>query len=101
MRYFGDKLKPRTVSYETALALLEDGEARLTQLRALAADHPEFGPLAWLISQEFSETRRGDQTLADQRAEKEWLEKFSLTTCFIPAFMPISSFAVLHSFTAF
>ena len=76
MRYFGDKLKPRMVSYETALALLEDGEARLTKLRALAADHPEFGPLAWLISQEFSETRRGDQTLADQRAEKEWLEKF-------------------------
>ena len=38
--------------------------------------NPDFGPLAWLISQEFSEARRGDQTLADQRAEKEWLEKF-------------------------
>jgi Domain of unknown function (DUF4062) len=76
MRYFSDKLKPHTISYETALALLEDGETRLTKLQALAANHPEFGPLAWLISQEFSETRRGDQTLADQRAEKEWLEKF-------------------------
>lgn len=76
MRYFGDKLKPRTVSYETALALLEDGEARLTKLQTLAASHPDFGPLAWLMSQEFSEARRGDQTLADQRAEKEWLEKF-------------------------
>lgn len=76
MRYFGDKLKPQTVSYQTALALLEDGEARLTKLQALAASHPDFGPLAWLISQEFSEARRGDQTLADQRAEKEWLEKF-------------------------
>jgi len=76
MRYFGDKLKPQTVSYQTALALLEDGEARLTKLQALAVANPDFGPLAWLISQEFSEARRGDQTLADQRAEKEWLEKF-------------------------
>jgi Domain of unknown function (DUF4062) len=76
IRYFGDKLTPRTVSYETALALLEEGDARLAKLQSLAASHPDFGPLAWLISQEFSEARRGDQTLADQRAEKEWLEKF-------------------------
>ena len=76
MHYFADKLKPKTVSYETALALLEDGEARLKKLQALAEKNPDFGPLAWLISQEYSESRRGDQTLADQRAEKEWLEKF-------------------------
>lgn len=76
MRYFGDKLRPQTVSYQTALALLEDGEARVAKLQTLAAANPDFGPLAWLISQEFSEARRGDQTLADQRAEKEWLEKF-------------------------
>jgi hypothetical protein len=76
MHYFGDKLKPPTVSYQTALALLEDGEARVAKLKALAEAHPDFGPLPWLISQEFSEARKGDQTLADQRAEKEWLEKF-------------------------
>jgi hypothetical protein len=76
MRYFGDKLQPRTVSYQTALASLEEGDARLTKLKALASDHPDYGPLPWLISQEFSEARRGDQTLADQRAEKEWLAKF-------------------------
>lgn len=75
MRYF-DKLTPHTVSYETALALLEEGETRLTKLQALAASHPDFGPLAWLISQEYSEARRGEQTLADQRAEKEWLQKY-------------------------
>ena len=75
MRYF-DKLTPRTVSYETALALLEEGEARVTKLQALGVSHPEFGPLAWLISQEYSEARRGEQTLADQRAEKEWLQKY-------------------------
>jgi hypothetical protein len=76
MRYFADKLVPNTASYETALALLEDGETRLKKLQALAEKNPDFGPLAWLISQEYSEARRGDQTLADQRAEKEWLEKF-------------------------
>jgi hypothetical protein len=76
MHYFADKLKPPTVSYQTALALLEDGEKRVEKLKALAEADPGFGPLPWLISQEFSEARKGDQTLADQRAEKEWLEKF-------------------------
>jgi hypothetical protein len=76
VRYLGDKLQPRTISYETALALLDDGDARVKKLQALAEKNPDFGPLAWLISQEFSEARRGDQTIADQRAEKEWLEKF-------------------------
>jgi hypothetical protein len=75
LRYF-DKLRPRTVSYETALALLEEGDVRVKKLEALALSHPEFGPLPWLLSQEFSEGRRGEQTLADQRAEKEWLQKY-------------------------
>jgi hypothetical protein len=76
MRYLGDKLKPATISYQTALALLEEGEARVTKLKALAQANPDFGPLAWLLAQEYSEGRRGEQTLADQRSEKEWLEKF-------------------------
>ncbi len=76
MRYFGDKLEPRTVSYQTALAALEEGEARLTKLQNLASEHLEYGPLAWLLAQELSEARRGDQTLADQRMEKEWVAKF-------------------------
>lgn len=75
LRYF-DKLSPRTASYETALALLEEGDTRVEKLKALAASYSDFGPLAWLISQEYSEARRGEQTLADQRAEKEWLEKY-------------------------
>jgi hypothetical protein len=75
-RSLGDKLKPPTVSYQAALAMFDDGEARVTKLKALADANPDFGPLPWLISQEYSEGRKGDQTLADQRAEKEWLEKF-------------------------
>jgi hypothetical protein len=76
MRYFGDKQKPPTISYQTAMALLEDGDSRTNKLKALADAHPDFGPLAWLISQEYSEERKGEQTIADKRAEKEWLEKF-------------------------
>ncbi len=76
LRALGGKLAPATVSYQTALATFAEGEARVEKLQALAAAHPEFGPLPWLISQEYSESRRGDQTIADQRAEKEWLEKF-------------------------
>jgi hypothetical protein len=58
------------------MAMLDDGDARIAKLTALAEKNPDFGPLPWLISQEYSEARRGDQTLADKRAEKEWLEKF-------------------------
>ena len=76
LRYFQDKLDPPTVSYQAALALLEEKEARLVRLKELAAKYPDFGPLAWLISREYSPARLGDQTLADQRAEKEWLVKF-------------------------
>jgi hypothetical protein len=75
-RSLGDKLKPPTVSYQAALAMFDDGEARVAKLKTLAGANPDFGPLPWLISQEYSEGRKGDQTLADQRTEKEWLEKF-------------------------
>ena len=75
MRTF-QKLTPQTVSYQVAVALLDNGETRLTKLQTLVANHPDFGPLPWLISQEYSEDRRGQQTLADQREERKWLGKF-------------------------
>ncbi len=76
LRALGGKLGPSTVSYQTAMATFAEGEERIEKLKVLAAAHPDFGPLPWLISQEYSESRRGDQTIADQRAEKEWIEKF-------------------------
>src|SRR3954466_14679559 len=76
MRYMADKLKPPTVSYQTAMALLEEGDARIAKLTKLAEANPNFGPLPWLISQEYSETRKGDQSLADKRNEKECLHYF-------------------------
>ena len=76
LRYFGDKFEVPTVSYKTALTLLAEGDARLDGLKELATEYPDFGPLAWLVSQEYSAVRKGEQTLADQRSEKEWLAKF-------------------------
>ncbi len=76
MRYFGEKTEAKTASYETALALLEEPEPRLKKLTALAANYPDYGPLPHLLSQEYSEVKKGEQTMADQRTEKEWLAKF-------------------------
>lgn len=76
LRYFGEKLKPPTVCYATALALLEERPARIARLTALQGEHPEFGPLAYLLAEEFSEAKAGEQTVADRRAERDWLEKF-------------------------
>ncbi|CAN5726553.1 hypothetical protein BH20VER1_BH20VER1_17180 [soil metagenome] len=76
LRYFGEKLKPPTVSYATALALLEERPARIARLTALQREHPEFGPLAYLLADEFSEAKAGEQTVADRRAERDWLAKF-------------------------
>ncbi len=74
--YFGEKIELPTVSYKTALALIAEGDARLDALQKLAVENPDYGPLAWLVSQEYSALRKGEQTLADQRSEKEWLAKF-------------------------
>ncbi len=76
LRYFGDKLDPKTVSYQTALALLEDDASRLQRLEELALENPNYGPLAWLVSREYSDAKRGAQTIAEKRSEKQWLEKF-------------------------
>jgi hypothetical protein len=66
----------KTISYQIAIALLQDREPRLTKLLALQKEHPDYGPLLYLISQEYSEAKRGDATLAEKRSEREWLEKF-------------------------
>ena len=76
LRYFGEKLDPKTVSYQTTMAMLEEGGKRLAAMEKLAAEHLEFGPLAWLIAREYSEVRLGEQSLAQKRSEKEWLGKF-------------------------
>lgn len=66
----------KSVALEVTKAMLEDRELRITSLQVLAEKNPKYGPLAWLLAQEFSDTKRGEATLAEQRKEKEWLVKF-------------------------
>lgn len=65
-----------TTSYAVARALLRDRDARIAELERLAQQHPEFGPLPYLLSREFSEEKLGQQDIQDKRAEKQWLERF-------------------------
>ncbi len=74
VRYFAGKAK--SVSFQVALALMEEREARLAKLLELEKANPDYGPLPYLISLEYSELKRGDTTLAEKRSEREWLEKF-------------------------
>ncbi len=60
LRYMSDKLKPPTVSYQTAIAMLEDGDARIAKLSALANANPDFGPLPGSLAR--SIPRRGAAT---------------------------------------
>lgn len=69
------KSNPST-SLETAAALLLPKEPRLAALKAVLEKQPEFAPAAYFLSREFSLEKLGEQTLADKREEKAWLEKF-------------------------
>ena len=53
LRYFGDRLEPRTVSSQTALAL-----PQLANLQALATAYPDFGLLPNLLSRELAEAKK-------------------------------------------
>ncbi len=69
------KSNPST-SLETAAALLLLKEPRIAALKSIFEKQPEFAPAAYFLSREFSLEKLGEQTLADKREEKVWLEKF-------------------------
>lgn len=76
LRYFADKPPGKTASFQVALALLNEPPGRAAKLEEIARAQPDYGPVFYLLSQEFAEPKRPDPTLADQRAERDWLEKF-------------------------
>ncbi len=76
LRYFGEKFPTKTASYRAALASLEDLPARIAKLEEVAQSNPDFGPVFYLLSQEYAEPKKAEPTLSDQRSEREWLEKF-------------------------
>ena len=59
-----------------AVALLYDAPQRIERIEAHLEAHPDFAPGYYELSRDFSLARLGSQTLADQRREKELLERF-------------------------
>lgn len=66
----------RSRAVQLAYALQFDGAERLQRLEALAAAHPDFAPLDYLIAAELGDARRDAQTIADKRRENAALERF-------------------------
>lgn len=66
----------KCTSLAVAKASLEEREPRIAVLQKLAEENPKFGPLPWLLAQEYSDAKVSAPTLAEQRLEKDWLAKF-------------------------
>ena len=64
-----------TIARVAGYLLLERRE-RIPQMRAYLAKHPNFGPAHYLLSNDYSLSRLGSQTLLDMTREKELLESF-------------------------
>lgn len=56
--------------------ILLDANQRILQLNAYAEKNPDFAPVFYHLSEDYSERRLGFQTLAEKRAEREYLQKF-------------------------
>ncbi len=59
-----------------ARALMLDREARITALEQLAKDSPEYAPVFFYLSRDYSAPEQGQQTLDNLKRERESLEKF-------------------------
>ncbi|WOJ98497.1 hypothetical protein R0137_07975 [Congregibacter brevis] len=56
--------------------ILLDARQRVPRLEAYAAENPDFAPTFYHLSEEVSERRLGFQTLANKRAERDYLAAF-------------------------
>tara|TARA_E500000331_G_scaffold351787_1_gene399118 strand:- start:216 stop:1943 length:1728 start_codon:yes stop_codon:yes gene_type:complete len=61
---------------EFARILLFDPPKRTEMLESFISKNPDFTPAFYELSKEFSEIRKGTQTLSDKKKEKDYLEKF-------------------------
>ena len=62
---------------EFVSALIYDRENRIDRLNEFAQKHPDFAPVYYELSNDYSEIRRGRQTLEDKEFEQKYLERFS------------------------
>lgn len=68
--------KNKTLALQLVHALQFDDQQRLEKLNAFIAANPGYGPAYFLLSEEFSEDRLGQQALSDKRSEAEALSNF-------------------------
>ena len=68
--------KSKSPAFRLVHALQFDDAQRAGKLDAFLAENAGYGPAYFLKAEEFSEDRLGVQTLADKRAESEWLARF-------------------------
>ncbi len=59
-----------------ASLLLLDRNPRVKRLTEFAEDHPDFPPVYYELSRDYSEARLGDQAMSDKAAEYEYLQTF-------------------------
>lgn len=68
--------KSKSPAFRLVHALQFDDAQRAGRLDAFLSENAAYGPAFFLKAEEFSEDRLGVQTLADKRAEAEWLSRF-------------------------
>jgi Skp family chaperone for outer membrane proteins len=66
----------KTLALQLVHMLQFDDQQRLEKLNAFITANPGYGPAYFLLSEEFSEDRLGQQALSDKRGEAEALTKF-------------------------
>ena len=72
--YIKKQSKSIVVSFVSFLLL--DREARVRGLAEFARERPDFGPVYYELSRDYSEARMPVRGIEDQRREKEYLDKF-------------------------
>lgn len=63
-------------SIKLAHAMQFEGAVRTKRMQDFMTQHPEYGPVYFMLAQEFSEDRTGGQSLADKQREAQFLTKF-------------------------
>jgi hypothetical protein len=72
--YLGKQAKGIVIPFVSLFLL--DRSARVRGLEAFADKNPDFGPVFYELSRDFSEARLPGRALEDKRREKEYLDRF-------------------------
>lgn len=65
-----------SIAIEIVYALSLRDENKIETLTRLANENPNYSPILYILSKEYSLNKLGEQTLSETKLEKEYLEKF-------------------------